>query len=114
MVFVTQFSRRQGFETRVVFDVGRSQHNGSRLRKFEQHSFEGSETRLVQMLDALYHSRGVVIGESAVSVHQRALKELQSFSLASRPSIQSQSFLGDLKGAVRKVNANDLIDAAIF
>src|SRR4030095_6063138 len=114
VVLMTQFSPWQSLETSVVFDVGRSQHHSCGLRKLEQHSFERVQPRLFQMLDNFNHCRGIVTGKPLVSVHQRALDELYSFSLTRRHSIQPQSILRDLKSTMRHIESDDLVDASVF
>ena len=63
MIGVPKIAGGERFVARVVFGVGRGQHNRARPGHAERGVGEGIEAGRINMLDHFDHGRGVVSGE---------------------------------------------------
>src|SRR5205809_4644075 len=113
MILMAQTAGGQSRKFDVVLDVRRGHNNRSRLREMEDDPLEGSKSGRIEVLDNLHDGGGVISLKSLISIHQRALDELDSPGLPLRKSPQIQPLLGDVQRSHRDIHADDLLESWI-
>src|SRR5229473_2783197 len=90
MITVAHFPHRERREQHVVFAIWSSDDHVSRPGKLEQYTFEGSQSRTIQMFDHFHQRSGIEPAQPFVPIKQRPLNQLNSLTLALRHAIQTE------------------------